>query len=146
MSGMTHYGERKGDRITMTLHDRRRAEHHARKHAENLLEAGEKLTLVSYDQYARRGVYRVEAAPPPRVEVLLDVLIGGGAEVRVWIDGIEQTGATVETVDSGAGHTRSEWREDTARVKADQDNTAAFRRAVLDARAVHAKHSPHITD
>ena len=84
-------------------------------------------------------------AVTPQVEVLVERDPDGGTDVTVFLDGVQVTGWTEETVDPGRGHLRSEWDEHTASIEADEDYSPAFKAAVLSARA-DAAGSKYIED
>lgn len=81
-----------------------------------------------------------------KVEILVIRDPDSYTDIMVWIDGVQTTvGVTEESVDPGAGHLLSEWRESTQAVRDRESYSPAFRDAVVAAR-VDYDHSQFIED
>lgn len=72
------------------------------------------------------------ARPGARVEVLHVRDPDGYCEVDVYLDGVVAR-ATEQSIDPGAGRTRSGWNEHLSEVEGDETLSPAFRAATLEA-------------
>lgn len=69
----------------------------------------------------------------PKIEVLVVRDPDGGTDLQLWVDGEPTDAWSVEVVDPGAGHMRSDWDQATSEVS-DLGYSGAFEAAVIAAR------------